>query len=184
MKLPVTASACATTRRTILGAMFAAPAFGWAAGAAGPVMVGIDGEFGLQNSISAQAIELGVRIALAEINGAGGVLGERRIDAEKSLVDKYLKLQAAGAQTIVLVANDDEAACWCARLPPSRRASGCPSPTIGGDRREIRAGGRTGPEGGGLHHRVGLQLLQCPQGTPGAFHGLGQAVRYQSHRAD
>ncbi|MBC5768569.1 ABC transporter substrate-binding protein [Ramlibacter albus] len=43
--------------------------------AAEPVLVGIDAEFGLQNSTSAQAVELGVRLAAAEINAAGGVLG-------------------------------------------------------------------------------------------------------------
>lgn len=48
-----------------------------AAPAGAPVLVGIDGEFGLANSTSAQAIELGARIALAEINRAGGVLGGR-----------------------------------------------------------------------------------------------------------
>ncbi len=42
-----------------------------------PVLLGIDGEFGLENSTSAQAIELGVRIAIAQINEAGGVLGGR-----------------------------------------------------------------------------------------------------------
>lgn len=80
MTLSSTASTRTITRRTVLGALIAAPALSGAAGAAGPVLVGIDGEFGLQNSTSAQAIELGVRIALAEINGAGGVLGGRRID--------------------------------------------------------------------------------------------------------
>lgn len=42
-----------------------------------PVLIGIDGEFGLQNSTSAQAIELGVKIAVDQINAAGGVLGGR-----------------------------------------------------------------------------------------------------------
>lgn len=42
-----------------------------------PVVVGIDGEFGLANSTSAQAVELGVRAAIEEINAAGGVLGGR-----------------------------------------------------------------------------------------------------------
>lgn len=45
-----------------------------------PVLVGIDGEFGLQNSTSAQAIELGVRIAIAQINEAGGVLNGRPLE--------------------------------------------------------------------------------------------------------
>ncbi len=44
-----------------------------------PVLVGMDGEFGLENSISAQAIELGLRTAIVEINAAGGVLGGRPI---------------------------------------------------------------------------------------------------------
>jgi branched-chain amino acid transport system substrate-binding protein len=48
-----------------------------------PVLVGIDGEFGLENSTSAQAIELGVRIAAEQINAAGGVLGGRPIEIVK-----------------------------------------------------------------------------------------------------
>ena len=45
-----------------------------------PVLVGLDGEFGVENSFSAQAIELGLRTAIAEINAAGGVLGGRPIE--------------------------------------------------------------------------------------------------------
>ncbi len=45
-----------------------------------PVLVGLDAEFGLENSTSAQAIELGLRTAIAEINAAGGVLGGRQIE--------------------------------------------------------------------------------------------------------
>ncbi len=45
-----------------------------------PVLVGLDGEFGLEHSISAQAIELGLRTAIAQINAAGGVLGGRPIE--------------------------------------------------------------------------------------------------------
>ncbi len=44
-----------------------------------PVLVGQDGEFGRENSFSAQAIELGLRTAIAEINAAGGVLDGRPI---------------------------------------------------------------------------------------------------------
>ncbi len=47
---------------------------------AAPVLIGLDGEFGLANSTSAQAVELGARIALDEINRAGGVLDGRRLD--------------------------------------------------------------------------------------------------------
>ncbi len=45
-----------------------------------PVLVGQDAEFGRENSISAQAVELGLRTAIAEINAAGGVLGGRPIE--------------------------------------------------------------------------------------------------------
>ena len=42
-----------------------------------PVWVGIDAEFGVLRSSSAQAIELGAEAAIEEINAAGGVLGGR-----------------------------------------------------------------------------------------------------------
>jgi branched-chain amino acid transport system substrate-binding protein len=48
--------------------------------AAEPVQIGLDAEFGLDQSLSAQAVELGLRTALAEINGAGGVLGGRMLE--------------------------------------------------------------------------------------------------------
>ena len=43
------------------------------------VLIGFDGEFGLKNSTSAQAIERGILIAIDEINRAGGVLGGRQL---------------------------------------------------------------------------------------------------------
>src|SRR5438067_1419874 len=42
-----------------------------------PVLLGLDGEFGLDKSTSAQAVELGMRAAIAEINAGGGVLHGR-----------------------------------------------------------------------------------------------------------
>lgn len=45
-----------------------------------PVRVGLDAEFGLDNSTSAQAVELGMRTAIAEINRAGGVLKGRPLE--------------------------------------------------------------------------------------------------------
>jgi len=45
-----------------------------------PVRVGLDAEFGLDNSTSAQAVELGMRTAIHEINRAGGVLGGRPVE--------------------------------------------------------------------------------------------------------
>jgi branched-chain amino acid transport system substrate-binding protein len=66
--------------RFLRGAAACLALLGGLARAAGPqpVLLGIDGEFGLDNSTSAQAVELGMRSAVAEINAAGGVLGGRR----------------------------------------------------------------------------------------------------------
>jgi len=49
-----------------------------------PILIGIDAEFGVVNSTSAQAIRLGAQIAMDEINAAGGVLGGRSL----ALVEK------------------------------------------------------------------------------------------------
>lgn len=45
-----------------------------------PVLVGFDGAYSLKNSTSAQAIELGLKAAIHEINQAGGVLNGRMIE--------------------------------------------------------------------------------------------------------
>ncbi len=47
-----------------------------------PVYIGFDGEYGLKNSTSAQAIEQGLQIALDEINESGGVLGGRPLELQ------------------------------------------------------------------------------------------------------
>ena len=52
--------------------LFACPAF-----ALGPVLIGLDAEFGHKTSTSAQAVQQGMQIAIDEINQAGGVLGGR-----------------------------------------------------------------------------------------------------------
>jgi branched-chain amino acid transport system substrate-binding protein len=44
-----------------------------------PVLIGLDAEFSLDNSLSAQAIETGLRIAIDEVNAKGGVLGGREL---------------------------------------------------------------------------------------------------------
>lgn len=51
-----------------------------AIGAGDPVRIGLDAEFGHKTSTSAQAIEQGIRIAIEEINQAGGVLGGRPLE--------------------------------------------------------------------------------------------------------
>ncbi len=43
------------------------------------VFIGLDAEFGLENSTSAQAIERGILVAIDEINRGGGVLGGRPV---------------------------------------------------------------------------------------------------------
>lgn len=50
----------------------------WAA--SDPIRIGLDAEFDLPGSVSAQAVEMGMRCAIDEINGRGGVLGGRRFD--------------------------------------------------------------------------------------------------------
>ncbi|WP_151638285.1 ABC transporter substrate-binding protein [Noviherbaspirillum aerium] len=62
-----------------------------------PVVIGIDGEFGLANSTSAQAVELGVRAAAAEINAAGGVLGGRPIEV---ITKDHRSMPARGIRNI------------------------------------------------------------------------------------
>ncbi len=62
-----------------------------------PVLIGIDGEFGLGNSTSAQAIEMGTRIAMHEINHAGGVLGGRPLDV---VIRDHRSIPARGVKNI------------------------------------------------------------------------------------
>ena len=44
-----------------------------------PLLIGIDAEFGLQRSTSAQAIQLGAQVAINEINAIGGLPGGRKL---------------------------------------------------------------------------------------------------------
>jgi branched-chain amino acid transport system substrate-binding protein len=83
-------------RRTlILLALGAAPLFASAGGP--PVRLGIDAEFGLDNSTSAQAVELGMRSAIAEINAAGGVLGGRPLEL---VIKDHRSIPARGIRNI------------------------------------------------------------------------------------
>jgi len=91
---------------------------GRTAGAAAPqpVLLGIDGEFGLDNSTSAQAIELGMRAAIAEINAAGGVLHGRPL----ALVTKdHRSIPARGIRNIQeFAAMPDLVAVFGGRFSP------------------------------------------------------------------
>jgi branched-chain amino acid transport system substrate-binding protein len=62
-----------------------------------PVLIGIDGEFGLEDSTSAQAVELGLRTAIKEINDAGGVLGGRPIEL---VIKDHRSIPARGIRNI------------------------------------------------------------------------------------
>jgi branched-chain amino acid transport system substrate-binding protein len=70
-----------------------------------PVYVGLDGEFGLLYSTSAQSIEKGIRIALHEINAAGGVLGGRPL---KLLIRDNRSVPARGKENIRQFAKVDD----------------------------------------------------------------------------
>lgn len=49
---------------------------------ADPVFIGLTAEYGLNNSFSAQAVEMGIRIAISQINEKGGVLNGRPLILE------------------------------------------------------------------------------------------------------
>lgn len=75
-----------------------------AAGAASkaPLLVGIDAEFGLQRSTSAQAIQLGAQAATNEVNAAGGLLGGRPL--QLVLRDNH-SVPARGVENLRLLAG-------------------------------------------------------------------------------
>jgi branched-chain amino acid transport system substrate-binding protein len=58
------------------------PGLSAAAEPARPILVGLSAEFGLKGSQAAQSIEKGIRLAMHEINAAGGLLGGRRLELE------------------------------------------------------------------------------------------------------
>jgi branched-chain amino acid transport system substrate-binding protein len=104
--------------RSMLG-LLAGPALGLPAAAApsgAPVRVGIDGEFGLANSTSAQAIELGVKVAVDQINSAGGVLHGRPIEI---VTKDHRSIPARGIRNIEeFDAMPDMLAVFGARFSP------------------------------------------------------------------
>jgi len=81
-----------------------------------PVLLGIDAEFGLDNSTSAQAIELGMRIAIEQINRAGGVLGGRPLAV---VTRDHRSIPARGIRNIAeLVAMPEVVAVFGGRFSP------------------------------------------------------------------
>ncbi|HYH19642.1 MAG TPA: ABC transporter substrate-binding protein [Azospirillum sp.] len=78
--------------------------------------VGLDGEFGLTNSTSAEAIEQGIRTAIDEINRAGGVLGGRKLEL---VTKEHRSMPARGIKNIrEFAAMPDLVAVFGGRFSP------------------------------------------------------------------
>lgn len=81
-----------------------------------PVWIGIDAEFGVLNSTSAQAIQLGAAAAVDEINASGGVLGGRPL---RLLTRDNRSIPARGVQNLKeLAAIPDLVAVLGGRFSP------------------------------------------------------------------
>jgi branched-chain amino acid transport system substrate-binding protein len=107
------------TRRRFQAALLAAgaaPRAALAADKAPPVILGIDGEFGLVNSTSAQAVELGVKVAVEQINQAGGVLKGRPLAI---VIKDHRSIPARGIRNIEeFAAMPDVLAVFGGRFSP------------------------------------------------------------------
>jgi branched-chain amino acid transport system substrate-binding protein len=81
-----------------------------------PVYVGLDLEFGHQTSTSAEAVQRGVELAIAEVNAAGGVLGGRPLQA---VVLPNRAVPARGVENIrEFAARKDAVAVFCGKFSP------------------------------------------------------------------
>lgn len=106
-------------RRALLQAASAAlawPSTARTASGSLPVFVAVDAEFGLENSTSAQAIELGLRVGIAEVNQSGGVLGGRSL--ELLVRDNRSMPARALANLRELAAIDDLVAVFGGKFSP------------------------------------------------------------------
>lgn len=84
--------------------------------AAEPVRIGVDAEFGLNGSTSAQAIERGISVAIAEINAGGGVLGGRPLELVRR--DNRSVPARSRENLTELAAMPDLVAVFCGRFSP------------------------------------------------------------------
>lgn len=81
-----------------------------------PVRVGLDGEFGLANSTSAESIQRGILTAMDEINRAGGVLGGRMLEL---VIKEHRSISARGIKNIrEFAAMPDLVAVFGGRFSP------------------------------------------------------------------
>jgi branched-chain amino acid transport system substrate-binding protein len=100
-----------------IGVLCAALGTGAAAAQGQPVLIGLDAEFGYARSTSAEAIREGIRIAVDEINAAGGVLGGRPL----ALVERANhSVPARSIENIKeMAAMPDLVAVFCGRFSPT-----------------------------------------------------------------
>ena len=97
-----------------LGLLGAAPA--QAQSAKPPILIGISAEYGVKGSHAAQSIERGVRVAVEEINAAGGLLGGRMLRVQAT---DDRGVPARGVDNLrELVKQPDLAAVFCGRYSP------------------------------------------------------------------
>lgn len=89
--------------------------FGSSAFAAGNIKIGIDAEFGIPNSTSAQAVRNGAQVAVNEINAAGGVLGRKLEIIER---DNRAVPARAVANLRELAQDPDVVAFMCGKFSP------------------------------------------------------------------
>jgi branched-chain amino acid transport system substrate-binding protein len=82
-----------------------------------PVYIGIDAEFKYKNSTSAQAIALGIEIAIDEINRKGGVLGGRPLKLIKK--DNHSVPARSLANLKTFSQQKDLVAVFCGRFSPA-----------------------------------------------------------------
>ncbi len=86
------------------------------AAAAEPVYVGLDLEFGHQTSTSAEAVQSGVALAIADVNASGGVLGGRPLEA---VVLANRAVPARGVENVrAFAARKDAVAMFCGKFSP------------------------------------------------------------------
>jgi branched-chain amino acid transport system substrate-binding protein len=84
--------------------------------AAAPVVLGVSAEYSMKNSLAAQSIEKGVKLAIEEINAAGGVLGGRKLELQ-ALDDRGVPARAI-ENLKQLAQNPDALAVFCGRFSP------------------------------------------------------------------
>ncbi len=81
-----------------------------------PILIGLDGEFGLAHSTSAESIERGILTAIDEVNRSGGLLGGRPL---KLITKEHHSIAARGIRNIKeFAAMPDIVAVFGGRFSP------------------------------------------------------------------